>query len=190
MTHTMKMLGVLAGLCLLAIAAPAAGLSLGIADASGSTGSTVDVPVTVQEAQNIGALDIGIMYDPEVLSVVSVEKGSLVRGMFVSNTGTPGILTLGMIDTQGMTGSGPVAVVRFRVTGAARTESPLEFLEVLAYDLTSHDPLAMTQNGGTFTVTAEAAPAGGTIPGFDALAALGALGVIGAICLAGRGRRG
>ena len=188
MTHTMKMLGVLAGLCLLAIAAPAAGLSLSIADASGSTGSTVDVPVMAQDARNIGALDIGIMYDPGVLSVVSVEKGSLVRGMFVSNAKTPGIITLGIVDTEGMTGTGPVAVVRFRVAGAAGTESPLEFLEVLAYDLTSQDPLAVTRNDGTFTVTEGAT--GGSIPGFGVLAALGALGVIGALFLAGRERRG
>lgn len=65
-----------------------------------------------------------------------------------------------------------------------------EMMTLLAHDLTSHDPLAVTRTGGTFTVTGGAASPGGTVPGFDVLATLGALGIIGALFLAGGGRRG
>ena len=52
MNHTIRILGVLAGLILLASAVSAAGLSITIEDASGTSGSTVDVPITVSDARN------------------------------------------------------------------------------------------------------------------------------------------
>jgi len=173
----------------LCAAVSAADLTVRVSDASGRTGSTVDVPITVTGAQDLGALDLLVQYDPAVLVVRGVEKGSLTKGMILANTDSPGNISIALIDSQGITGSGPVAVMKFQVTGATGTTSPVTIVMALGNDVETGEEFVMQTGGGTFTVTEEA-PAGGTIPGFDAMAALGALGVIGAIYLAGRERRG
>ena len=173
----------------LSAAVSAAGLSVQVSDATGRTGDTVDVPVTVTGAQDLGALDLLVQYDPGVLNAIGVEKGSLTKGMVLANTETPGTIAIALIDTQGISGSGPIVVMKFQVTGATGATSPLTLVVARGNHVRTHEEFPVQMAGGTFTVTDEAPAGGGTIPGFDALAALSALGVIGAILIFGRGRR-
>lgn len=150
----------------------AAAMSVGIGSMTGAQGSSLDVPLIVGNAKDLGSMDIVIYYDPAVLSVVSVEKGSLNQGMISANTDTPGIISMGLLDPAGMNGDGAVAVIRFKAIGANGATTPLGISSVLAYNVKTHIDIQTASNGGTFTVKQGSAGA----PGFEAV--MGILSVV------------
>jgi len=150
-------------------------LAVSIGDATAAPGSTVTVPVSVSGAQNLGSLDIAIAYDPGVLTVVSVDEGSLGNGLFVSNTDRPGVATVSIADPSGINGNGPVANLKFTVNGAAGTSSKLTITNMLAYDLKTHQAISADSSDGSVTVK----KSGLGSPGFGLAAAAGALALLG-----------
>jgi len=56
---------------------PASGAIVQIDDQSGKTGDEVQVPINISGAPAIGAIDISLIYDASVLSVIDVSKGAI-----------------------------------------------------------------------------------------------------------------
>lgn len=141
--------------------ARAANLQVIMADASGTPGSTTTVPVTVSGASGLGSMDMSITYDPAVLTVASVDKGTANKGMIFTNTSAPGLIAISLADPAGISGSGDVAVITFNVIGNSGQASPLTVQTVQAYDAGTFLDMPVTTSSGTFTVLENSAPGGG-----------------------------
>ena len=97
-------------------------------------GGTVQVPIRLENAQNIGSLGFNLSYDPAVAQVTKVLKGSLPP-TFTYNDREPGIIRFGFATTEGGSGQkGSAAYVEFKAVGAEGSTSPLTLTEPLATD--------------------------------------------------------
>lgn len=158
--------------------AAAAQVEVNVSDASGSMDETVDVPITVNNAENIGSLDIVITYDPTILQVDSVSKGELNNGMISSNTNTEGILSIAIADQNGIEGNGEIGVISFSVVNEEGS-SPLKVESLSVYDTDSLELDAASEDG-SFTVTEsqDSDKSENGTPGFEFLFFLSGLIVI------------
>ena len=79
----------------------------------------ISVPILATRANNVGSLEFVLVYDPAKLELPQVERGLLSGDALIdSSSPGPGRLWAGIIDINGMDGSGPVAVVKFKVVGS------------------------------------------------------------------------
>ena len=168
MTRPMTLLLIVCAISVLAAGVSAADMAVSIADVSGASGSSIDIPILVKDAQNLGSVDISVTYDPSVLNVISVEKGSANKGMISSKTDVPGVVSIGIVDAAGITGSGDIAVMRCKIVGAAITVSPLTITSVKAYDAKTFNDIKTIKSSGTLTVKGK----GLGVPGFEAAIAV------------------
>lgn len=145
--------------------ATASALEVKVEDGSGAVGGNAVLSVTLRDAQNLGSMDLVLSYDPEILKVVNVEKGSLVKGLFSSNTEQAGVIAIGIVDSKGINGDGEIARITFEVL--KKGESPIEFVDVKAYDVETHVDLKVTSENGIFRAEEGTAKEQKKSPGFE-----------------------
>jgi hypothetical protein len=139
--------------------------------------STVQVPIRLDRASNIGSMNFVLTYNAQVIKVNKVDSGSLLSGaLFTPNYKTPPEVRFGLATSEGISGSGTVAYIEFQVIGAAGSSSPLTFSELSTTD-TSGKSVALTTQNGTVTVASGGNVKGdyngdGKVTELDALAAL------------------
>ncbi len=115
--------------------------------------STVNVPIYLAGAKNVGSLEFVLTYDPTVLEVSDVEAGGLAQNsLFDFGVRVPGRLWAGLIDTDGINGDGPLAVVSFKVIGPGSSASQLTLENVATYDARSLLDILADATSGSFTV--------------------------------------
>jgi hypothetical protein len=127
--------------------------SLAFFDYSGSPGSTVDVPLDIRGASEVGAMTIVLTYDPSILGVSDVVAGDLTGdSMLAYDSAVPGILGISVADADGISGDGSLVVILFSVIGELGDTSPLtlETFEANHVDTLLEIPTSVTS--GTFTV--------------------------------------
>ena len=96
------------------------------------SGSIVRVPVMLHKADGINSLGFTLNYDPEVLRLVVVRRGSrLTADSFNYDADTPGHVRFGFAVTKGRGPSGTAAVLEFEVVGADGAVSPLTLSDAL-----------------------------------------------------------
>lgn len=84
----------------------------------------IEVPVTLSRAQSVGSLEFVLVYNPEVLELMEVEKGKLAGNSLIdSSSHTPGRVWTALINPQGISGHGEVARFTFEVITPATTGS-------------------------------------------------------------------
>lgn len=114
---------------------------------------SVDVPVYLNGANNVGSLEFVLVYEPGVLEVTKVERGALAHNAIIDfGNRTSGRLWVGLIDTDGINGDGPVAVISFNVVGQDADGSPLALESVLTYDATTLLDILTEPSSGSFVV--------------------------------------
>ena len=134
-------------------------LPVHVPNATARPGATVEVPIEVTQAANVGGMHIELSYDAGVLQATEVKRGPLTgSAMLESNLSTPGRVVIGLIDAAGLNGDGTVAVVVFQVTGQEGDTSPLTLENLAAYDATSLDALAVQETNGAFQVEVPPSP--------------------------------
>ncbi len=69
-------------LCLVSLAS-AGSLTVSVRDTTGAKNSTVDVPINLEGATEVGSMDIVLNYDADVLSAVDVEAGELGKNALI-----------------------------------------------------------------------------------------------------------
>ena len=115
--------------------------------------ASVDVPVHMTGAANVGSLEFVLVYDPEVLQVSSVAPGILANAAVIgSNTLTPGRVWVGIADARGIDGGGAVATVTFDIVGLQQGRSALTLEEVVAHDATSLLDILSDATAGEYTI--------------------------------------
>lgn len=158
-----------------------AGAALTAESRMAAPNSTVQVPIRLDNASNIGSMNFVLTYNPQVLKVNKVDGGSLVSGaLFTPNYKSPPQVNFGLASSAGINGSGTVAYIEFQVIGAAGSSSPLTISGVNTTD-TSGKTVTLTTSNGTVTVVSGVGPGGkvkgdyngdGKVTELDALAAL------------------
>ena len=99
------------------------------------TAKFVSVPILATRANNVGSLEFVLVYDPAKLELAQVERGLLSGDALIdSSTPAPGRLWAGIIDINGMNGSGPVAVVKFRIRDNVGGTMPFSLESIAAFD--------------------------------------------------------
>ena len=113
----------------------------------------IEVPVLLSRAQNVGSLEFVLVYEPQMLKLVEVKKGDLAgESLIDSGSRTPGRVWTALINAEGITGDGVVAVFTFDVLESEATEGPLELKNVYAHDATSLLDLLAETSQGEFAV--------------------------------------
>lgn len=162
------------GLALFAGGVWASSVTLRVGSVQAVPGGAADVPIQVQGASNIGAIQMVLVYDAAVLTPETVTRGPLAgsNALLDSNTQTPGRLALGLVTLDGLQGDGTLATVRFKVLGSAGQSSQLTLEKVEAWEKTSYAPVLVTTEPGQVTV------GGGPSLGLLALLAVCGCGVL------------
>jgi len=141
---------ILYALLLVSLISVASGASLfvSIGDIQGSPDSTVQVPITVEGAKDVGSVDITLKYDPSVLKAVSVETADLGKNAIMeSNLANPGQVNIALVDASGINGEGEIAIISFSVLGETGTSSPMSLLKASVYDLSLVEQQTTISNG-------------------------------------------
>ena len=168
-------------------AASAAALRVSIASQEAEAGGSVDVPLTAEVPDAVGALQFDITFDPSVLSVEGVEAGSLLGGNALVEFGAEpaGTVAVAIASLDGVSGSGELVVLSFNVVGAAGDTTALEFSDARAWEGENHLEVLVDAQGGDVSVAESAG-----VPIIYVIAALVAvlLAIVAAAMLRRRGR--
>jgi hypothetical protein len=158
------------------------GTVLSMENGQGSAGQTVQLPIRILNAENIGNMDISLSFDSSVLSASSLTTGAITSdSLFVHNI-DDGIINISLVDDAGISGNGSIAVITFDVIGLEGDASSL-VLSVDANDVNGAE-VDMEIMNALFSVEDEDALKGdvngdGKINSADALLALKmAVGII------------
>ena len=112
----------------------------------------ISVPILATRANNVGSLEFVLVYDPAKLELAQVERGLLSGNALIDYSSPgPGRLWAGIIDINGMDGSGPVAVVKFKVRDNVGGTMPLSLESISAYDANTLVDILTTTTPGEFT---------------------------------------
>lgn len=150
----MRKILMLASLLLLISLASASSLTVSVSDTTGGSGATVEVPINLEGATDVGSMDIVLSYDAAVLQAIGVDSGELGKNAYIeSNTAGNGEVIIALADASGISGNGPVAVVSFEVIGDTGASSPLTLGDISVHDIERVEVITTTVDG-TFTVTA------------------------------------
>jgi len=119
--------------------------------------TNVNVPIHLTGSENIGSLEFVLTYDPSVLKMSGVEAGGLAQSaLFDFGSRIPGRLWVGLIDSEGINGDGPIAVVSFEVVGPGTSASLLALENITTYDASSLLDILTNATSGSFTVDGRA----------------------------------
>lgn len=156
-------------------------VTIRIADTSARTGDLVEIPVLVEGASGMSALQVLLTYDPQVLEFSS-ESSDVIRGEIVpsnailqAQTNVPGrlpIIFLGGADVANkqvfaVEKDGTLLTLRFKVIGSPGEKSPFGLERAEAFQINEMD-LVVETKAGELSVQTEfawwwAAVAGGVV---------------------------
>ncbi|HNS32354.1 MAG TPA: cohesin domain-containing protein, partial [bacterium] len=118
-------------LLFLFLAIPLAGANISIPSVSASSGSSIQVPVNIDDATDVGGYNFTVTFDQGVLQATGASSGSLTSGwMLTPNISTPGQITVAGLDIslEGLAGgSGSLVLLNFNVMGNAGSTTNLVF---------------------------------------------------------------
>ena len=102
-----------------------------------SVNPTVERPIAVQGAFNLGSLLVEVNYDTGMLELQSVKAGTLgPNALLESNQENPGRVRIGLVDPNGINGDGEIITLVFlAVQGGGSSPYTLELLEASDTDL-------------------------------------------------------
>ena len=113
--------------------------------------TVIAVPILATRAKNIGSLEFVLVYDPAILEFTRMEPGVLTGSALIdSNSSRPGRIWTGIVDVQGINGSGPVAVAKFTVLEQAPGSLPLTLENIVAFDANTLVDIVTTTTPGRF----------------------------------------
>ena len=91
------------------------------------------VYIQLENAENLGSLQMTLSYDDSIIEIIDIKAEKLSKNaMLEFNKDTPGRLVIGIIDSAGINGSGPVAVINFKIL-QEDGDSPFNIVEAQAY---------------------------------------------------------
>ena len=111
----------------------------------------ISVPILATRAKNVGSLEFVLVYDPAKMEFAQMEAGLLASNALIdSSSSRSGRVWAGIVDVQGINGSGPVAVVKFNVREQAARVLPLTLESIVAFDADTLVDIVTTTTPGQF----------------------------------------
>ncbi len=139
-----------------AVPASAAPLGISVDSLSASEDSTIVCPLMLANSNNIGAVEVTVSFDPEVIRIDSAANSDF--GTFIPNTGTSaeGHVKLGAFDISesGLSGNVKLADLSIRVTGKEGDSTPLK-IEISAWDAEGAKITEYTVKDGSLRVVSQ-----------------------------------
>ena len=119
-----------------------------------SVGATVELPIAVQGAFNLGSLLVEVSYEAEALELQSVRAAALGRNALLeSNQENPGRVRIGLVDPNGINGDGEIITLVFLpIQGGGSSQLALQLIEASDTDLRD---LVVQANSSQFTGVGE-----------------------------------
>lgn len=120
------------------------------------------IPITLNNAANVANLNFDLAYNAAVIR----PEGNLVKGnlldnaLFSANPSQAGLVRNGFAQTSGLSGTGTVVNIPFRIVGKPGDKSPLE-LQVTTINDPNGGTLKIEQIAGEIVIT----NSDGTLPG-------------------------
>lgn len=114
----------------------------------------VRVPIHIINSTDIGNLDISVNYDPQVLRPTEVTKGDLSKDSLLEFNVTGDQVNVAVIDTEGISGTGPVAFVDFEVVGDTGDSSVVD-INVTGNEIQTLKEVDLGLRNGLVSVTEE-----------------------------------
>jgi len=93
------------------------GTVLSIDTTQSSPNRTVQLPIKIMNAENIGNMDVTLTYDPSVLSATSLTNGAITDNSLVVHNIDIGFINISLVDENGINGNGSIATIFFEVIG-------------------------------------------------------------------------
>jgi len=146
---------------------------LSLPDYQANPGSIIEVPLTLDNAAGLAAIQVQVNYDPEVLELLSVKSGPLGEAFELNQGNGDGFVQLAFFRGEALAaGSGRLAALRFRANPGAVTSlySELAIAEITladssaVIDLRQKDTLTMTNGEVTVSVQPNIDNAGSGLP--------------------------
>lgn len=87
----------------------------------------INVAINVNEADDIGSLNLDLIYDPTIIIAENVILGKTASGSLFAYTikNDAGKVSLGYATTKGISGTGPLSVIKFKIVGEKEDITPL-----------------------------------------------------------------
>lgn len=128
-------------------------LSAGTLEAASE--SEVDIPITVQGATGIGAVEMVLIYDAAILEAKSVDKGALLTGnsLLEFNSEQAGRLGIALVTIDQVKGDGVLLNAHFLVRGKAGQKSALRLENARAWEGENRLDVLVKTEAGEFTVS-------------------------------------
>ncbi len=118
----------------------------------------VKVPINLENASNVGSLQMEISYNATVLQVVQIEAGDLGKNALIEfNLDTPSYIIIGIVDSSGISGSGSVVGISFDVL-AKDASSSVTIKNAVAHDVDTLVDLPTSLTQGSFAAGDVSAP--------------------------------
>lgn len=118
----------------------------------------ISVPLNIDNASNVGSLQIEISYDASVLQATEVEADKLGKdAMIESNLDNPGLVIIGIVDSSGINGSGSIVSISFDVLEKDAASS-LTIKNAAAHDVDTLVDLPTSLTQGSFEAGDVSAP--------------------------------
>jgi hypothetical protein len=128
-------------------------MTVSVPDLTAQANANADITIKASGAQGIGAMHIELVYDPQVLTWVSVNPGTLANGSLIdAGADTPGRLVVSMATVKPLNGDGAIAIARFKVTGASGNKSQLTLENVSAWEGETYREIQVVMQSGKLTV--------------------------------------
>jgi hypothetical protein len=160
---------------------PTAGICKGttqyiyIEDRAMEKGKEVRIPVIMCNAKDLANMDLSLNYNIAAMKFKSAEKGALnAKSLFESNEKPQGTIKISFASSQGVSGSGSIAILVYDVIGSNGLSSQITGT-VNSASTSSGSPISISVNPGTFTVGSGVTgdcDGDGLVSSRDALAAL------------------
>jgi len=107
------------------------------------------VPVLVDGADGVRNLEFTIEYDSDLLTGISAVQGDVGRlAVMQYDIDRSGILTVTVRDVVGISGTGPIVVVRFRANDRVAEQAPLMFTFIKATDVRTMSDMPVLGDDG------------------------------------------
>lgn len=132
---------------------PASGMLLYIEPWKPSPGQTVEIPIWICNAEDLANMDLAVSYDPAVLTFISARKGGLISsGFLFESNDVGGLVRISFAGTNGVSGSGTIAILTFKVAGGTGSSSTIGATVTTASN-SKGGKLNIPTESGTVTVT-------------------------------------
>lgn len=153
----------------------AEGVEVSVSDQSAAAGSTMILPVSLRNAEELSEVNLEISYDPAVLKFTGIELGEISRnGIIEATESKPGTIVINVADTSGISQDGEFMKLSFNVIGADGASSPVSITSKGLLNLDKNDVPTNTK-GGMVLVTGggKKTPLAGYVPVFASALVMG-----------------